>query len=153
MVESLEQEGKLGKGQLRREFSVWSPVSLSNQGASSQDPLLSPERLRSPSLLEYANKDKPMKEPEWSKDYTKWVSSPHFNRLGKWLAKVDLGKPPSDEEQARERFGLDWSSQEERVEIDAQEDFNESEIEGLIRTHTCRPPHRQSPVMVGPFQY
>ena len=83
-----------------------------------------------------------MKEPEWNQDLMKWVSSPHFNRLGKWLAKVDLGKPPSDEEQAWEQFGLDWPSQEERAEVEAQEDFDESEIEGLIRTHVHHPPCR-----------
>ena len=90
-----------------------------------------------------------MGEPEWSQDLSKFVSSSSFNCLGKWLAKVDLGKPPSDKECTREGFGLDWSSQEEREEVEAQEDFNESKIKGLIRTHTCRPPHRWSPVVVG----
>ena len=75
-------------------------------------------------------------------DWTEWVPNPHLNRLGKWLAETDLGKPPSDEETAREWFRLGWSSEEEREEVEAQEDFNESEIEGLISTHTHRPPHR-----------
>ena len=77
-------------------------------------------------------------EPDWSK----WVSNPYLNYLGKWLADVDLGKPPSDEEQAWEWFGLGWSSEEERAEVEVQEDFNESKIEGLIRTHTRCPPCR-----------
>ena len=77
-------------------------------------------------------------EPDW----TEWVPNPHLNRLGKWLAGANLGKPPSDEETAREWFGLGWSSKEEREKVEAQEDFDESEIEGLLRTHTRRPPHR-----------
>ena len=81
-----------------------------------------------------------MKEGEL--DWTEWVPNPHLNRLGKWLADVDLGKPPSDEEMARARFGLGWSSKEEREEVEVQEDFNDSEIEGLIRTHMCRSPRR-----------
>ena len=55
---------------------------------------------------------------------------------------MDLGKPPSDEETAQGQFGLGWSSEEEREEVEAQEDFDESEIEGLLRTHTRRPPRR-----------
>ena len=86
------------------------------------------------------NDDEPIKEvkPDWSE----WVSNPYLNYLGKWLANTDLGKPPSDEEQAREQFRLGLSSEEERAEVEVQEDFDESEIEGLIRTHTHRPPHR-----------
>ena len=83
-----------------------------------------------------------MEEPEWSRDLSKWVLSSHFNSLGKWLAKVDLGKPPSDEEQAHERFGIGWSSQEERVKAKAFEDNKASEIKGLLRTHIHKPPHR-----------
>ena len=33
------------------------------------------------------------------------------------VAEMDLGKPPSDEEAARERFRLGWSSEEEREEV------------------------------------
>ena len=50
------------------------------------------------------------------------------------MADVDLGKPPSDKEMARAQFGLGWSSKEEREEVEVQEDFNDSEIKGLIRT-------------------
>ena len=77
-------------------------------------------------------------EPDWKE----WVPNPHLNRLGKWLAEMDIGKPPSDEEVARKRFRLGWSSEEERKEVEAQEEFDESEIEGLLRTHTRRPPRR-----------
>ena len=101
---------------------------------------MSLERVRSPTPLEYIENDEPMKEGEL--DWTEWVPNPYLNRLGEWLADVDLGKPPSDEEMAREWFGLGWSSEEERGEVEAQEDFDESEIEGLLRTHTCQPPHR-----------
>ena len=112
-----------------------------SQPGSSRDPLLFLERLRSPSSLEYAE-DEPMGEPEWSQDLLRFISSSSFNHLGKWLAKVDLGKPQSDEGKAWEGFKLDWSSQDEREEVEAQEDFNESKIEGLVRTHTHCPPHR-----------
>ena len=81
-----------------------------------------------------------MKEVE--SDWKEWVPNPHLNCLGKWLAEMDLGKPPSDEEMAQERFRLDWCGQDEREEVQVQEDFDESKIEGLIRTHTCRPPRR-----------
>ena len=77
-------------------------------------------------------------EPDWKG----WVPNPHLSCLGKWLADVDLGKPPSDEEMARERFRFGWCSQDKREEVKVQEDFDESEIEGLIRTHTRRPPRR-----------
>ena len=72
--------------------------SFSQQGSSTDPLLLSPKRPRSPTPLEYVNDDKPMKEVE--PDWSKWVANPHLNRLEKWLAEVDLGKPPSDEEKA-----------------------------------------------------
>ena len=78
-----------------------------------------------------------MKEIEL--DWKEWVPNPHLNCLGKWLAEMDIGKPPSDEEVARERFRLGWSGEEERKEVEVQEDFDESKIEGLLRTHTHRP--------------
>ena len=77
--------------------SVGSQAS-NQQGLSINPLLLSPMRLRSPSPLEYANNNEPMKEVE--PDWSKWVAFPHLNYLGKWLAKVDLGKPPSDKEEA-----------------------------------------------------
>ena len=116
--------------------------TLSSSHKESLDSLASqPRVVRSLSPLEYAE-DEPMGEPAWSKDLTQLVSSPHFNHLGKWLADVNLGNPPSDEEQAQERFGIGWSSQEEREELEVQEDFDNSEIGGLIRTHVHRPPRR-----------
>ena len=113
---------------------------VSNQQESSTNPLLlSLKRPKSLSPLEYAE-DELMKvvEPDWSK----WVASPHLNYLGRWLVKVDLGKPPSDEEEAQGWFGIRWSSEEERAKANAYEDEEASEIDGLLRTHGCKPPHQ-----------
>ena len=131
---------RAGKRSARKGVLIPLQGSHSSPPGSSRDPLLSPERVRSPTPLEYIEDDEPMKEGEL--DWTEWVPNPHLNRLGEWLADVDLGKPPSNEETARARFGLCWSSEEEREEVEVQEDFNNSEIEGLIRTHTRRPPRR-----------
>ena len=88
--------------------------------------------------MEYADDDEPMKEVEL--DWSEWVANPYLNCLGKWLAEVDLGKPPSDEEQARGRFGISWSSEEERAEVNAYEEEEADEINGLLRTHERKPP-------------
>ena len=48
--------------------------------------------------MEYVEDDELMKEVKL--DWKEWVPNPHLNRLGKWLAETDLGKPPSDEEMA-----------------------------------------------------
>ena len=77
-------------------------------------------------------------EPDWSQ----WVDDPCLNYLGRWLAHVDLGKPPSDEEEACGQFGIRWSSEEERAEANAYEDEEASEIDGLLRTHEHKPPCR-----------
>ena len=77
------------------EHRVKSGPDNSSPPGLSRDPLLSPERVRSPTLLEYT-KDKPMKEVE--PDWNKWV--PSVNYLERWLANTDLGKSPSDEEKA-----------------------------------------------------
>ena len=84
--------------------------------------------------------DEPMKgvKPDWSE----WVANPHLNCLGRWLADVDLGKPPNDEDKARERFRIGWSSEEERAEANAYEDEEADEIDGLLRTHERKPPCR-----------
>ena len=58
------------------------------------------------------------------------------------VAKVDLGEPPSDEEKARARFGISWSSEEERAEANAYEDEEADEVEGLLRTHEHKPPRQ-----------
>ena len=88
--------------------------------------------------MEYVTNDEPTKgvEPDWSE----WVANPHLNHLGRWLADVDLGKPPSDEEKAQERFGIGWSSEEERAKANAYEDEEAAEIDGLLRTHEHKPP-------------
>ena len=90
--------------------------------------------------MEYVTDDEPMKEVE--PDWSEWVPNPYLNRMGKWLAEVDLGKPPSDEEEARARFGIGWSSEEERTEANAREEEEADEIEGLLRTHERKPPRR-----------
>ena len=131
---------RAGKRSAQKGILIPLQGSHSSRPGSSRDPLLSLERVRSPTPLEYIEDDEPMKEGEL--DWSEWVPNPHLNHLGKWLADVDLGKPPSNEEMARARFGLGWSSKEEREEVEVQEDFNDSEIEGLIRTHTHRPPRR-----------
>ena len=56
--------------------------------------------------------------------------------MEKWLANVDLEKPPSDEEEARGRFGIGWAEEAARVEAEAHQDFEDEEIEGLVDTHT-----------------
>ena len=89
--------------------------------------------------MECANDDKPMKEVE--PDWSEWVANPYLNYLGKWLAEIDLGEPPSDEEKARGRFGIGWSSEEERAEANAHEDEEADEIDELLRTHERKPPH------------
>ena len=88
--------------------------------------------------MEYVTDDEPMKGVEL--DWSEWVANPHLNRLGRWLADIDLGKPPSDEEKAQERFGIGWSSEEERAEANAYEEEEADKIDGLLRTHEHKPP-------------
>ena len=108
------------------------------------------KRERSPTPLEYASdhqvpsssrdplEDRPSREG--SPDYSKWVSSNYFRKMSEWLANVDLGKPPSDEEEARSRFGIEWVEEVARAEAEAHQDFEDEEIEGLIDTHTSPVP-------------
>ena len=68
------------------------------------------KRARSLTPLEYASdhqvqslsrvpqEDQPSREE--SPNYSKWVSSDYFGKMSAWLANVNLGKPPSDEEEA-----------------------------------------------------
>ena len=78
--------GVIGVGRQAGKISAWKGLLIPLQGlhssppGSSRDPLLSPERVRSPTPLEYIEEDKPMKEGEL--DWTEWVSNPHLNRLG-----------------------------------------------------------------------
>ena len=68
------------------------------------------KRARSPTLLEYAldhlvpsSSRVPqgsLTSHEGSPDYSKWVSSDYFRKMVEWLANVNLGKPPSEEEEA-----------------------------------------------------
>ena len=135
-------ERRCSKRQAARKGILYSVGSWSpNQQGLSTDPLLlSPKRPKSPTPLEYVTNDEPMKEVE--PDWSEWVANPYLNRLGKWSAEVDLGKPPSDEEEARVRFGIGWSSEEERAEANAREEEEANEIKGLLRTHERKPPRR-----------
>ena len=104
------------------------------------------KRARSPTPLEYASdhqvqslsRDPQEGRPsrEESPDYSKWVLSGHFAKMEKWLANVNLGKPPSDEEEARGRFGIGWAEEAARAEAEAHQDFEDEEIEGLVDTHS-----------------
>ena len=135
--------GVIGAGRRAGKRLAWKGILIPilslhpSQPGSSRDPLLSPERVRSPTS--FANNE-PMKEvkPDWSK----WVANPHLNYLGRWLADVDLGEPLSDEEKAQGRFRIGWSSEEERAKVNAYEDEEAGEIDGLLRTHEWKPPHR-----------
>ena len=40
-----------------------------------------------------------------------------------WLADVDLGEPPSDEEKAQSQFGTGWAEEAARAEAEAHQDF------------------------------
>ena len=53
--------------------------------------------------MEYAS-DILKEEREGSPDYSKWVPSNYIRKMLEWLANVNLGKPPSDEEEAQGRF-------------------------------------------------
>ena len=61
--------------------------------------------------------------------------------MQEWIAKVDLGEPPSDEEQAQARFGIGWLDEAARAEAEAIQDFKDEEIEGLVDTHDSPVPH------------
>ena len=78
---------------------------------------------------------------EGSPDYSKWVSSNYFRKMVEWLADVDLGKPPSDEEEAQSQFGIGWAEEVARAEDRAHQDFEDGEIEDLVDTHTSPVPH------------
>ena len=60
--------------------------------------------------------------------------------MSAWLADVDLGKPPCDEEEARSWFGIGWVEEAARAEAEAHQDFEDEEIEGLLDTHTSPMP-------------
>ena len=58
-----------------------------------------------------------------------------------WLANVNLGEPPSDEEKAQSRFGIRWAEEAVRTEAKAHQDFEDEEIKGLVDTHASPVPH------------
>ena len=128
------------KGKLVK--ASWTNSSRKSVGIGSSG---SSKRVRSPTPLEYASdhqvlsssrvprEDQPSREG--SPDYSKWVSSNYFGKMSAWLANVNLGKPPSDEEEARSRFGIGWAEEVARAEVEAHQDFKDEEIEGLVDTH------------------
>ena len=128
------------KGKLEK--ASWTNSSRKSVGIGSSGSL---KRERSPTPLEYAldhqvpsssrdpQEDRLSRED--SPDYSKWVPSGHFARMSEWLANVDLGKPPSDEEEARSRFGIGWAEEAARAEAEAHQDFEDEEIEDLLDTH------------------
>ena len=130
-----QAKGKLGK-------ASWTNSSRKSVGTGSSDSL---KRERSPTPLEYAS-DHPVLSSsrgpqggllsrEGSPDYSKWVSLDYFGKMQRWLANVDLGKPLSDEEEARSRFGIGWAEESARAEAEAHQDFEDEEIEDLVDTH------------------
>ena len=58
-----------------------------------------------------------------------------------WLANFNLGKPPSDEEEAQGRFGIGWAEEVSQAEAEAWQDFKDEEIRGLVDTHNSPVPH------------
>ena len=130
-----QAKGKLGK-------ASWTNLFRKSVETGSSSSL---KRERSPTPLEYASdhqvpsssrgpqEDRPSRED--SPDYSKWVPSGHFARMSEWLANVDLGKPPSDEEAAQSRFRIGWAEEAARAEAEAHQDFEDEEIEDLVDTH------------------
>ena len=89
---------------------------------------------------------------EGSPNYSKWVPSDHFGKMMEWLANVNLGEPPSDEEKAQSWFGIGWVEEAARAEAEAHQDFEDEEIEDLVDTHSSPVPHYgSSPVVVLPI--
>ena len=57
------------------------------------------------------------------------------------LANIDLGEPPSDEEEAQGRFWIGWEQEAFQAEAEAWQDFENEEIKGLVHTHNSPVPH------------
>ena len=60
--------------------------------------------------------------------------------MQRWLANVDLGKPPSDEEEVWSWFGIGWAEEAARAEAKAHQDFEDEEIEDLLDIHNSPVP-------------
>ena len=101
--------------------------NLSSHKDSTETTSLSKKRVRSLSPLEYAEGILMEREP--SPDYSRWVSPLYFVRLQEQLAKVGLGKPPSDEEQARASFGIGWADEAASAKANTLQDFKDSWID------------------------
>jgi hypothetical protein len=86
--------------------------------------------VRSPSPLEYLS-DVPREEQDrTSPNWSRWVPGTYFLKMDLRLAETDLGRPPSDEESGRARFGIGWTDEAERVLA-----LEEADIAGLVDTH------------------
>ena len=135
------RRGRQAKGKLVK--VSWTNLSRKSVETGSSGLL---KRARSPTPLEYASDHQvlslsrvPQEDQtsrEGSPDYSKWVSSDYFRKMLEWLANVDLGKPPSDEEEAQSRFGIGWAEETARAEAEVHQDFEDEEIEGLVETHS-----------------
>ena len=112
----LKQHGQQAKGKLIK--VSWTNLSKKSVETGSSGSL---KRVRSPTPLEYAL-DHPvlslskvhqevLPSHEGSPDFSKWASSDYFGKMMEWLADVDLGKPLSDEEEARSWFGIGWAEE------------------------------------------
>ena len=139
------RHGHQAKGKLMK--VSWTNSSRKSVETGSSGSL---KRARSPTLLEYAldhqdPSSSRVPQEDWpshegSPDYSKWVSSDYFGKMSEWLANVNLGEPPSDEEKARSQFGIGWAQEAVRAEAEAYQDFEDEEIEGLVDTHTSPVP-------------
>ena len=141
----LRCHGQQAKGKLMK--ASWTNSSKKSVETGSSGSL---KRARSPTPLEYASDHQvpsssrvPQEERpshEESPNYSKWVPSDHFGKMMDWLANVDLGEPPSDEEKAQSQFGIGWAEEAARAEAEAHQDFEDEEIKGLVDTHSSPVP-------------
>ena len=100
-----KRRGRQAKGKLGK--ASWINLSRKSVETVSSG---SSKRVRSPTLLECASDHRVpsssrVPQEDWpscegSPDYSKWVPSDHFGKMMEWLANVNLGEPPSDEEKA-----------------------------------------------------
>ena len=105
LMQICRRHGCQAKGKLMK--VSWTNSSKKSVESGSSGSL---KRARSPTPLEYAldhpvlsSSRVPQEDQlsrEGSPNYSKWVSSDYFGKMSAWLANVDLGEPPSDEEKA-----------------------------------------------------
>ena len=135
-TQTLKWHGHQTKGKLIKVSWTHSSKSLEETGSTDS----SKRRVWSLSPLEYAL-DVPKEEGEGSPNYYKWVPSDYVGKMLEQLANVDLGKPPSDEEEAQGRFGIGWVEEVSWAEAEAWQDFKDEEVKDLVDTHNSPVPH------------